>query len=169
MADAAGMTVLLVCALIVLRGTVKGVDVYGAFVHGAASGAKTGAALLPPLCAMVVMLTAARASGLLTILGGYLAPVLRLFRLPEETAGVLLLRPFSGSGSLAALEEVFARCGADSRAGRIASVLVGSSETIFYTMTVYLGAAKVRRLPWVVPVSLASYLIGAAVTGALIR
>jgi len=97
-----------------------------------------------------------------------LAPVMELMDLPEETAPILLLRPLSGSGSLAALQQIFDQCGVDSRAGRIASVLMSASETIFYTMTVYLGATGIRKLPWVLGVSLVSYLVGAAVCGAMI-
>lgn len=68
-------------------------------------------------------------------------------------------------GSLAALQEIFAQYGADSRVGRIASVLMGSSETIFYTMSVYLGAAGVKKLPGALGVSLLSYLTCAWVCG----
>lgn len=80
----------------------------------------------------------------------------------------MALRPLSGSASLTALEQIFVRCGVDSRAGRIASVLMGSSETIFYTLTVYLAAAKVKRLPGLIPASLISYLAGAVVAGAIL-
>ena len=84
---------------------------------------------------------------------------------------MLILRPMTGSGSLAALQEIFAQYGADSRVGRIASVLMGSSETIFYTMSVYLGAAGVtgaagvKKLPGALGVSLLSYLTCAWVCG----
>ena len=78
---------------------------------------------------------------------------------------MLILRPMTGSGSLAALQEIFAQYGADSRVGRIASVLMGSSETSFYTMSVYLGAAGVKKLPGALGVSLLSYLTCAWVCG----
>lgn len=81
---------------------------------------------------------------------------------------MLILRPMTGSGALAAMQEIFAQCGVDSRAGRIAAVLMGSSETIFYTMSVYLGAAGVRKLPGALGVSLLSYLLGAAVCGRIL-
>ena len=78
---------------------------------------------------------------------------------------MVLLRPLTGSGSLAALENMYEQCGPDSRASRIASVLMGSSETIFYTMTVYLGAAGVKKLPYAMGVSLAAYFLGVALCG----
>ena len=78
---------------------------------------------------------------------------------------MVLLRPLTGSGSLAALENMYELCGPDSRASRIASVLMGSSETIFYTMTVYLGAVGVKKLPYAMAVSLAAYFLGVALCG----
>lgn len=161
--------VLVVVALIVLRGMMKGVDVYGAFVQGGKQGMDAAVRLLPALCAMTMLLAVMGASGLNRVLSNLLAPLMRLMNLPEEVTPILLLRPLSGSGSMAALQQVFAQCGVDSRAGRIASVLVSASETIFYTMTVYLGATNIRKLPWVLSVSLASYVVGAAVCGAVIH
>jgi spore maturation protein B len=114
---------------------------------------------------MLLMLAMVNASGLTALLTRLISPVTGLMGLPQEVTPILLLRPLTGSGSLAALEGIYAACGVDSRAGRIASVLMGSSETIFYTMTVYLGAAGVKRLPHVLWVSLAAYLFSAALCG----
>ena len=113
--------------------------------------------LLPALCAMLLMLGLMNASGLSRLLSRLISPLTGLMHLPQEVAPLLLLRPLTGSGSLAALEAVYASCGPDSRAGRIASVLMGSSETIFYTMTVYTGAAGVKRVPGAFAASLAGY------------
>lgn len=159
---------LLVVAGTVLRGAYKGVDVYGAVLRGGKQGMETALNLLPGLCAMTMLLALMESSGLNALLTWALSPLLRLMNLPEEVATMLVLRPLSGSGSITALEQVFAQYGVDSRAGRAASVLMGASETIFYTMTVYLGATDVRKLAWVVPVSIASYLIGAAICGAIV-
>ena len=148
-----------------LRGAVTGCDVYGAFLRGAEKGARSAVSLLPALCAMLLMLALLNASGLAGMLSRVVSPLTHLMRLPEEVAPMLLLRPLTGSGSLAALESIYQTCGVDSRAGRIASVLMGSSETIFYTMTVYLGAAGVKKLPHVLTVSLAAYLLSAALCG----
>ena len=150
---------------IILRGVMTGSDPYDAFLTGAEKGMKSAVSLLPALCAMLLMLAVMNASGLTELVGRAVAPVVRLLRLPEETVPLLLLRPLTGAGSLAALETIYESCGVDSRPARIASVLMGSSETIFYTMTIYLGAAGVKRLPWVLGVSLASYLFGAALCG----
>lgn len=164
----AELLVLGAMGLIVLRGVVKGVDVYDALLRGGRQGLEAAMGILPALCAMMALMALMDASGLNTLLARALSPLMRLMNLPQETSTVLLMRPLSGSGSMAALQQVFEQCGPDSRAGRVASVLMSASETIFYTMTVYLGATGIRRLPWVIPVSLASYLIGAAVCGAML-
>lgn len=163
-----GGAIVALAGVIVLRGLMTGCDVYGAFLRGAERGMKSAMSLLPALCAMLLMLAVVNASGLTEMLTRVIAPVTRLMRIPEEAAPMLLLRPLTGSGSLAALEAVYESCGPDSRAGRIASVLMGSSETIFYTMTVYLGAAGVKRLPHVMWVSMTAYLISAALAGWLL-
>ena len=151
--------------IVVLRGAWTKCDVYGTFLAGAEKGMRSALGLLPALCAMLLMLAMVNASGLTALLTRLIAPVTGMLDLPREVAPMLLLRPLTGSGSLAALESIYASCGVDSRAGRIASVLMGSSETIFYTMTVYLGAAGVKRLPHVLWVSLAAYLFSAALCG----
>lgn len=148
-----------------LRGLAAGCDVYSSFLRGAERGMRSAMALLPALCAMLLMLALVNASGMAHLLSRLISPLTKWMHLPEEVAPMLLLRPLTGSGSLAALESIYETCGADSRAGRIASVLMGSSETIFYTMTVYLGAAGVKRLPHVLWVSLTAYLLSAALCG----
>lgn len=160
-----GAAVTGLAGIIVLRGWMKGCDVYGVFIKGAEKGMRSAMSLLPALCAMLLMLAMMNASGLTEWLTRLISPVTKLMHLPAEAAPMLMLRPLTGSGSLAALERIFETCGVDSRAGRIASVLMGSSETIFYTMTVYLGAAGVKKLPGVMGVSLAAYLFSAALCG----
>lgn len=167
MSGLSGLAIVAVAGLIVLRGAMCRTDAYGAFLDGAKRGMDSALSLLPALCAMLLMLAMVNGSGLAALLTRLAAPLTRLARLPEELAPMLLLRPLSGSGSIAVLEQIFDTCGADSRAGRMASVLMGSSETIFYTMSVYLGAAGVKRLPYVLGVSLAAYLAGALACGLL--
>lgn len=146
----------------------QGSDVYGAFLRGAGDGVRSAFGLLPALTGMLMMLALVNASGLAQLLTWVVSPALRAAGIPDELAPLLLLRPLTGSGSLAALEQIYASCGVDSRTGRMASVLMGSSETIFYTMTVYLGAAGVRRLPYVLPVSLTAYLVGTIVCALIV-
>ena len=160
-----GAAVMAVACVIVLRGWMNGCDVYGAFLQGAEKGMRGALSLLPALCAMLLMLAVMNASGLTELPTRLVSPLTGVMHLPAEAAPMLMLRPLTGSGSLAAMERIFDTCGPDSRAGRITSVLMGSSETIFYTMTVYLGAAGVKRLPHVLFVSLAAYFLSAALCG----
>ena len=146
MEKAAAVTLILTVLLILLRGKCAGVEVYGAFLSGAKKGMEAAWQLLPALTGMLLMLSLMNASGLTALLVRLLSPLTAILNLPQEVAPMLILRPMTGSGSLAALQEIFAQYGADSRVGRIASVLMGSSETIFYTMSVYLGAAGVKKL-----------------------
>lgn len=165
MEKAAAVTLILTVLLILLRGKCAGVEVYGAFLSGAKKGMEAAWQLLPALTGMLLMLSLMNASGLTALLVRLLSPLTAILNLPQEVAPMLILRPMTGSGSLAALQEIFAQYGADSRVGRIASVLMGSGETIFYTMSVYLGAAGVKKLPGALGVSLLSYLTCAWVCG----
>lgn len=167
MSGISGMAIVVVVGVIFLRGLMTGTDVYASFLRGAKRGMDSALALLPALCAMLLMLAAVNASGLADMLTRLISPLTETLNLPREVAPMLLLRPLTGSGSIAALEQVFVQCGVDSRAGRIASVMMGSSETIFYTMTVYLGAAGVKRLPHVLTVSLIAYAVSVAACGLL--
>lgn len=168
MSGLTGVAVLLMVGMILLRGRMTGTDVYDAFLNGAKKGMHAALDLLPALTGMLMMLAVMNASGLSELLCRLIAPLTGLLGLPEEVAPMLLLRPMTGSGSLAAMQGIFSACGPDSRAGRIAAVLMGSSETILYTMTVYLGAAGIKRLPGVVGVSLMSYLVCAFVCGRIL-
>ena len=153
-------------AIMIARG--MGREGYAAFRRGARQGLEAGVELMPALCAMTLMTGLVQASGLMAGLSRLAFPLLSMLNLPQEVAPILALRPLSGSGSLTVLQEIFRQCGVDSRAGRAAAVLVGSSETIFYTMTVYLAATDVKRLPWVWPASILSYLAGAWVCGLVV-
>lgn len=149
--------------LIILRGLTARLNAYAAFLRGAERGMRSAANLLPSLCAMLLMIRLLQASGMTEMLTRLLLPVTDRIGLPQEVTPLLLLRPLTGSGSIAALEEIFRRCGVDSRAGRMASALMGSSETIFYTLTVYAGAAGVRKVPGVMTASLMGYAAATAV------
>lgn len=152
----------------VLCGLRARIDVYGAFVRGAKEGLLTLLDMLPYLCAVLTATALLKETGVLRLLEGWFAPLLHMLNLPEEIASVALLRPLSGSAALAAVSDVLETAGADSRAGRIACVISGASETVFFTGALYLGAAGVRRAGYAVPVALAAYLAGLAAAGWMI-
>ena len=146
-------------------GALRRVPVYDVFLEGAKEGLKTAFSILPALTAMLCAIRAFSACGLLDTLCGLLAPAAALFHLPKETLPLMLLRPVSGSASLAMLKSILHACGPDSRAGLVASVMMGSSETVFYTCGVYLSAAKVKKSRHTVPCALLAWLAGSAVAG----
>lgn len=164
--DFSSLMVLLVIFVILIRG--RRIDRYDAFLSGAKAGLHTAVSLTPGLCAMMLLLALFQSSGLETLLTRLISPLLRAINLPPEAAPLLLMRPLSGAGSLTVLEDIFIRCGPDSRTGRLASVLMGSSETILYTMTVYLGAAGVKRVPDAMWVSLVAYGVSVLVAAAVV-
>ena len=149
-------------------GAVKRVAVYDAFLEGAKEGLVTAYRILPALVAMLCAIRAFTACGLMDGLCGLLAPLLAWTGLPPETLPLMLLKPLSGSASLAMLRDILASCGPDSRAGLAASVMMGSSETVFYTCGVYLSAANVKETRHIIPCALAAWLVGSLAAGFLI-
>ena len=109
-----------------------------------------------------------RETGLLTALTDGLKPVFAALRLPGEAASVVLLRPLSGSAALAAVNDVIRQCGVDSRAARLACVISGASETVFFTASLYLGAADVKRARHAVPAALLAYAAGVLAAARLV-
>ena len=160
-----GLTLPLFLLLCLAAGALRRVPVYDAFAEGAKEGLKTAWSILPSLTAMLCAIRAFSACGLLDAPCGLLAPAAAFFRLPKETLPLMLLRPVSGSASLAMLKSILHACGPDSRAGLVASVMMGSSETVFYTCGVYLAAANVKKSRHIVPCALLAWLAGSAAAG----
>ena len=130
------------------------VDVYSALTKGAEEGLTVLLRILPSLVGLLCAVYMLRASGAMEYLGGLLAPVLELLCIPAQTAPLLFIRPVSGSGALAVGSEIMERCGADSYVGRVAAVMLGSSETTFYTIAVYFGSAGITKTRYTIPAAL---------------
>ena len=149
-------------------GIVKRVPLYDAFLEGAKEGVETARYILPALVAMLCAIRAFTACGLMERLCLLLEPVTSWVNLPRETLPLMLFKPLSGSASLAMLREIFSEYGPDSRAGLAASVMMGSSETVFYTCGVYLAAAGVKKSRHIIPCALMAWLAGGIMAGALV-
>ena len=135
-------------------------DVYAALTEGGLDGLKLLLSITP---ALVVLLTAVhmlRASGAISLLTKWLSPVSSFFGIPAETLPLVLLRPFSGSAALAVGADLMTVHGADSLIGRTAAIMLGSTETTFYTISVYFGAAGVRKTRYAIPAALIADLTG---------
>lgn len=118
---------------------------FDAFADGAATGLRQTAQLLPVFLMLVCGVSMLRTCGLLSCIERWLAPITTALDLPVQLIPLLLLRPISGSASIAQLNEIFESCGVDSPAGSLGSVILGSSETVFYVVTVYFGAVGIRK------------------------
>lgn len=123
----------------------KKTDFFGAFLDGAKEGLYSAASVLPALCLLMTAVGMIRASGALEALAAVVAPLLYKTVFPAEALPLALLRPFSGSGALAYYEELCQELAPDSFPARVASVLMGGSETTFYTIAVYYGAVGVKK------------------------
>ena len=130
---------------VLLYGTYKKVPVFDAFLEGAKENLKLGVDLLPTLIALLTVVSLVKASGLTDLLTSLCAPVLSAVGFPAECIPLALIRPISGSGSLAVYESLLDSYGPDSTVGTIASVLQGSSETTFYTIALYYGTCGIRN------------------------
>ena len=145
------------------------VDVYAALTRGAEEGLRTLLRIVPALVGLLTAVSMFRASGAMEQLSTLLAPVLTVLGIPPETAPLLLIRPVSGSGALAVGTELMERFGPDSYIGRVAAVMLGSTETTFYTIAVYFGSAGIRRTRHAVPAALAADLAGFAASALAVR
>ena len=136
---------LLIC-IIVTAGIIRTDNCYDIFIGGARSGLKTVFSIAPGLIGLITAVEMMKASGAIDILNTAVAPAAKLLNLPEEVIPLVLLRPITGSGSLAMLDRLMSSCGADSAAGRIAGVMCASSETTFYTSTLYFSSVKIKHI-----------------------
>ena len=136
------------------------VDVFSALTTGAGEGLSVVLRILPPLVALLTAVYMLRASGALELLTELLTPVLTFLGIPPETVGLLLIRPVSGSGALAVGSDIMQTYGPDSTIGRTAAVMLGSTETTFYTVAVYYGAAGIRRPRHTIPAAPAADIAG---------
>lgn len=152
----------------VLGGLRARVDVYQSFVRGAKEGLATLFELLPVLASILMATALLRETGVLAAMARMLEPVMRAAGLPGECAGVVLLRPFSGSAALGAVKDAMDLFGPDSRAARLSCVICGASETVFFTGSLYFGAAGIKKGRYAIPVALIAYLAGVLAAGALV-
>ena len=136
------------------------VNVYDTLVDGAREGLSVSVKILPSLVGLLTAVYMFRASGAMEFLGDLLSPALELVGIPSETAALLFIRPVSGGGALAVGSDLIAQYGPDSYIGRVTAVMLGSTETTFYTIAVYFGSAGIRRTRYAVPAALAADLTG---------
>lgn len=135
-------------------------DVYGALLEGGLEGLRLLARILPALVMLLTAVAMLRSSGAMALLTRWLRPLAALAGIPAETLPLVLIRPVSGSAALAVGTELMATFGPDSLVGRTAAVMLGSTETTFYTISVYFGAAGIRKTRYAIPAALIADLVG---------
>ena len=152
-----------------LYGMGKNVDVYGTLTRGAEEGLTVLLHIIPALVGLLTAVSMFRASGALDWFASLFSPVLDLFGLPPETTPMMLIRPISGSGELAVASDLILTHGPDSYEGRVAAVMLGSTETTFYTIAVYFGSAGITRTRHTIPAALAADLTGFLASALAVR
>ena len=145
------------------------VDVFSALTQGAGEGLSVVIRILPALAALLTAVYMFRASGAMEYLGALLAPALERVGIPPEVAPLLFIRPISGSGALAVGSELMATYGPDSYIGRVAAVMLGSSETTFYTIAVYFGSVGIVKTRYTIPASLCADAVMFLTSAAAVR
>lgn len=135
-------------------------NTYDILLDGAAEGLKLLITLVPTLILLLTSITMLRASGAVEWISKFLSPVFTFLGIPPQTAMLVLIRPFSGSAALAIGSELMMEYGADSLIGRTAAIMLGSTETTFYAISVYFGAAGIKKTRYTIPAALIADFTG---------
>jgi len=145
---------------IVAYGVLNKTDVYDVFVEGAVDGLKTVVSIAPTLVGLMVAVGILRASGFLDFLADIMSGVMAYIGFPSQLVPLTLVRMFSSSAATGLALDIFKEYGPDSYIGRVASIMMSCTETIFYTMSVYFLTAKVKKTRWTLPGALIATLAG---------
>ena len=146
--------------IIIFLGFLKKVPVFDTFIQGAKDGMKSTAMIAPSLVGLIVSVSMLKASGALDMFTSFIAPAAEILHIPPIVVPLAILRPISGSGSIAFLDTIFSSTGVDSFASRVASVMMGSTETTFYAIAVYFGAIGIKNTRHTIPSALIADLTG---------
>ena len=156
-------------AAVMIIGLVKKVDVFSEFTEGAKENLKAAVSILPALVALMTAIGMFKASGALDFISAAISPLTSFLGFPDECIPLAIIRPISGSGALAVFENILTDVSPDSFAGRVASVIIGSTETTFYTIAVYYGITKVKKTRQALPASLAADFTGFVLSALTVR
>ena len=144
-------------------------DPYNLMLSGAADGLKMLFRLIPTLILLLTAVTMLRASGAVEAVSALFAPVFRLLGIPPETAILVLIRPISGSAALAVGADLMGTYGVDSAIGRTVAVMLGSTETTFYVVSLYFGATGIKKTRYAIPAALIADLTGFVAASLTVR
>lgn len=159
----------LIFVTVLVLAAIRKKDSYAAFTEGSRGALSLMANVFPYLLTIMMAVEVFKQSGLSYYLSKAAAPVMNFMGIPRELTELMLVRPLSGAGAIGILENVYTAYGVDSYIGRCASVIYGSSETVFYISTIYFSQSNVKKLGYAIPVALLSTLIGCIVGCAILR
>lgn len=159
----------LFAAAIVCFGLIKRVPVFDCFIQGAREGAGVLFQIAPTIIGLVFAVSLLRSSGAVDAICKFAQPAADFLGFPKEVVPMAMLRPVSGSGSSALLISVYEQCGPDSFAGRVASVIAGSSETTFYAVAMYYGSIGIRNVRHTLVAAIAADLTAFAVSVIVVK
>lgn len=158
--------VLILVALVILFGKK---DYFSCFLKGAKNGVKSAFSLLPTMCALIVGVNMLFASGATEIIVNFFAPLLEKIGVPSDIFPLILTRPLSFGASLASFTDIIDRCGVDSFAAICASIIMASTDTVFYVACVYFSGSEIKKTRYFLPVALFVSLLSAFLSCAIAR
>lgn len=167
MNNIASYSIPLFISAILLTALFKHVNIWSHFTKGGIKGLNCAFEILPSLIGLVTAIELLSASGALSAISAFFSPVCRIFGIPEEILPLSLMRSVSGSGSIAVFQNILASHTPDSYIGRTASVIMGSTETTFYTLSVYFAATRAKSIRYCVLCALLADLTGSIVASLL--
>ncbi len=154
----------MVIFFIVLYGVTEKVKVFDNFLEGAKEGIKTTFSILPTLIGLFLAIGALRSSGILDLIIKITSPILEIFNFPSELMPLAILRPISGSASIAVATDIMKQAGVDSLIGNIASTIMGSTETTLYTIAIYTSCIKIKKTRFILLAALTADITGIIVS-----
>ena len=155
--------------LIVMYGIKEKNKVFDTFLEGAKDGIETTVSIFPTLVGLFVAIGALRSSGILDMIINIINPILTIINFPSELMPLALLRPISGSSSIAVATDIMKNCGVDSLLGTMASTIMGSTETTLYTIAIYTSCIKVKNTRFVLIAALTADIVGMLTSVAVCR
>ncbi len=150
----------LIIIIIVIYGIFERKKIFDIFLDGAKDGIKIVLNIFPTLIGLFVAIGALRSSGIIDVIANFLAPAFNLLNFPTEILPLSLIRPISGSASIAVATDIMKNFGVDSNIGLIASVIMGSTETTVYTIAVYTSSVGIKKTRFVLWAALIADFVG---------
>ena len=150
----------LIILIIIIYGLKEKNKVFDTFLEGAKEGIETTVSIFPTLIGLFVAIGALRNSGVLDLIINFVNPILSVIHFPSELMPLAMLRPISGSSSIAIATDIMKNCGVDSNIGMMASTIMGSTETTLYTIAIYTSCVKIKKTRFILVAALAADIVG---------